>query len=50
MEWPTPPNVHEVCTFMGLVGYYGIFLEVFLNIANLVTELQTKNKKFIWME
>jgi hypothetical protein len=22
MEWPSPTNVPEVCSFMGLVGYY----------------------------
>ena len=27
MEWPTPKNVTGVQFFMGLVGYYRIFIE-----------------------
>jgi hypothetical protein len=29
MEWPTPKNVQEVCSFMGLEGYYQCFVEDF---------------------
>jgi hypothetical protein len=50
MEWPTPTNVMEVCSFMGLAGYYRWFVEGFSKIANLITELQKKNKKFVWTE
>ena len=35
---------------MGLAGYYRIFVEGFSNIASPITELQKKNKKFIWTE
>jgi hypothetical protein len=35
---------------MGLVGYYRWFVEGFLNIENLIRELQKKNKKFVWTE
>jgi hypothetical protein len=48
MEWSTPTNMQEVCTFMELSGYYRHFVEGFSKIANPITELQKKNKKFIW--
>jgi hypothetical protein len=50
MEWPALTNVTEVHSFMGLVGYYRRFVEGFSNIANPITELQKKNKKFVWTE
>jgi hypothetical protein len=50
MEWPMPMNVLEVCSFMGLVGYYRQFVEGFSKIANPITELQKKNNKFVWTE
>jgi hypothetical protein len=50
MEWPTPTNVMKVCSFMGLAGYYRRFVEGFSKIENPITELQKKNKKFVWTE
>jgi hypothetical protein len=50
MEWPVSMNVPEVCSFMGLAGYYRWFFEFFLNIENMTTELKKKNKKFVWTE
>jgi hypothetical protein len=50
MEWPVPMNVPEVHSFMGLVGYYRRFVEGFSKIENPITELQKKNKKFVWTE
>jgi hypothetical protein len=35
---------------MGLAGYYQRYIEGFLKIANPITELQKKNKKFVWTE
>jgi hypothetical protein len=46
MEWSVLTKVLEVCSFMGSEGYYRRFVEVFLKIANTITELQKKNKKF----
>jgi hypothetical protein len=50
MEWPAPTNVPEVCSFMGLARSYRRFVEGFSKIANSITELQKKNKKFVWTE
>jgi hypothetical protein len=50
MEWPTPKNVQEVCSFMILVVYYKSFIEGLKKIANPITKLQKKNKKFLWLE
>jgi hypothetical protein len=50
MEWPTLTNVQEVRSFMGLAGYYRSFVEGLKKIANPITELQKKNKKFVWLE
>jgi hypothetical protein len=50
MEWPALMIFPEVCSFMGLAGYYRWFVEVFSNIANPITEFQKKRKKFVWTE
>jgi virulence-associated protein VapD len=35
---------------MGLAGYYRRFMEGFSKIENQITELQKKNKKFVWID
>jgi hypothetical protein len=50
MEWPVLMNVMEVCSFMGLAGYYQWFVEGFSKLANPIMELQKKNKMFVWNE
>jgi hypothetical protein len=47
-EWLVPKNVIEVRSFMGLVGYYRIFIEGFSKIAHPITSLQKKGVKFKW--
>ena len=46
--WSMPKNVTEVRTFMGLVGYYKIFIEGFSKISHPITSLQIKGVKFQW--
>ncbi|GKF00350.1 putative reverse transcriptase domain-containing protein, partial [Tanacetum coccineum] len=45
---PTTPT--EVRQFLGLAGYYRIFIEGFSKITKPLTELTQKNKKYIWGE
>jgi hypothetical protein len=46
--WPTPNNVLEVISVMGLVGYYRRFIVRFSKISHPITSLQNKGIKFDW--
>jgi hypothetical protein len=48
MEWPTPKDVSDIRSFMGLVGYYRRFKKGFSNIGCTIASLQKKGIKFIW--
>ena len=48
MNWPTPRNVTDVRSFMGLAGYYMRFIEGFSKVAHAITSLQNKGSKFKW--
>jgi hypothetical protein len=50
IEWSAPKKVTEVRSFMGLDGYYIRFIVGFSRIANPITSLQRKEKKFQWTE
>ena len=47
MDWPAPRNVFEVRSFMGLVGYYRMFIKGFSKIGHFITSLQIKGVKFV---
>jgi hypothetical protein len=47
-EWSMPRNVTKVRPFMGLAGYYRIFIEGFSKIAHPITSLQRKGVNFQW--
>jgi hypothetical protein len=48
MDWPTPKDVSDIISFMGLVGYYRRFIKGFSKIGCPITSLQKKGVKFIW--
>jgi hypothetical protein len=48
MERPTPEDVFDIRSFMGLLGYYRRFIKGFSNIGSPITTLQKKGVKFTW--
>ena len=48
MNWPTPRNVTDVRSFMGLAGYHKRFIEGISKVAHAITSLQKKGIKFEW--
>jgi hypothetical protein len=46
--FPTPKNILEVRSFMGLVGYYKSFITSFSKIAHMITSLYKKGIQFEW--
>jgi len=45
-EWPTPSEVREVRSFLGLASYYRRFVPTFAEIAAPLHSLTMKKKKF----
>jgi hypothetical protein len=39
-----------MCRFLGMVGFYGRFIERFSQIAEPLHELKRKNARFVWCE
>ena len=48
MNWKLPRYVTEVRSFLGLAGYYRIFVQGFSTIASSLTRLLRKGVKFKW--
>jgi hypothetical protein len=48
LDWKAPTLVHEVRSFLGLVGYYRCFILNFSKIAKPMTQLLQKDEKFVW--
>jgi len=49
-NWEAPQTPTEVRQFLGLTGYYRRFIENFSKIAQALTMLTKKDKKFEWTE
>jgi len=50
LDWKAPTSVHEVRSFLGLVGYYRRFIPDFSKIAKPMTRLLQKDVKFVWSQ
>ncbi|GKC05331.1 retrotransposon protein, putative, ty3-gypsy subclass [Tanacetum coccineum] len=48
LRWNPPRTPTEICSFLGLAGYYKRFIKNFSKIASPVTALTQKASKFIW--
>jgi hypothetical protein len=48
LDWKPPRTVHQVWSFLGLVGYYHRFILNFSKIARPITDLLKKKEKFVW--
>ena len=48
MSWERPKSVFEICSFLGLVGYYRRFIEDFSRLAAPMMRLTRNEVKFEW--
>ncbi|KAA3480683.1 RNA-directed DNA polymerase-like protein [Gossypium australe] len=46
LDWNTPKNVTKVRSFLGLAGYYRMFVKGFAKLATPLTRLLRKKEKF----
>lgn len=47
LQWETPKSVMKIRSFMGLIGYYRKFVEVFLKLALSLTQLTQKSQAHV---
>jgi hypothetical protein len=50
VEWERPSNAREICSFLGLVGYYRRFIKGFSTLSGPLTALTRKNAPYIWSD
>jgi len=48
LEWPTPKNMNELQSFLGLCNYYRKFIKNFAKIMEPLRTLLKKNSEFKW--
>ena len=48
MSWESPKSVFEICSFLGLPGYYKRFIEDCSRLTAPMTRLTRKEVKFDW--
>ncbi|XP_075521524.1 uncharacterized protein LOC142554735 [Primulina tabacum] len=48
INWPTPTNISDIHSFLGLTGYYRRFIEGFSIIARPMTQLTQNDQHFVW--
>ena len=50
MSYERPKSVFEICSFLGLAGYYRRYTEDFSRLVALMTRLTRKEVKFEWSD
>ena len=50
VKWQIPTSVTEVCSFLGLAGYYRRFVKGFSSIVAPLTRLTRKDTPFVWTD
>jgi hypothetical protein len=48
LKWKSPRSVKQICSFLGLVGYYCRFIPNFSKIVKPMTKLLLKDAKLKW--
>jgi hypothetical protein len=48
LHWEPLKSVHQVRSFLGLVGYYRRFIPNFSKISKPITEILKKGTKYVW--